>query len=395
MINILFIYNVIEPSSIMMKRFMKQLCMFYNLEFIGKKAVEVKEADINCADILLFIRSQSPIEAQLSKLVKKKEKVIALVLDDDFYALDHYNVRRVIQKWSLDIVLHNVDYVISGNDALGKKMCKLGSCKYARIDTTITDKDIYTRIFTKIDGIIKIVYYASDGSLSSFNNIISGMLEIIAERYGDKIKWYFYTVHPNMKGTIYEHQAIYYKRLSYDDFKKSMRLGDYDIGIAPLNETEQTSGKYINKFMEYSMAGIPGIYSKVEPYSSFVRDGIDGVLCDNTSEGWLNAFEKMQNIDFRKQCVLNAQNRLREEFSEDRVFSRLVHDMPELLFYKAPSDKRVTRRDLLAVHLISDIMNVIDPICRVVGRWRIEGFRSVVKWTWEQYVSKFLIDKSI
>ena len=355
--NILLIYSVLEPTSIMVMRMLTSLCEKYELNLINRRAKTVNENDMNFADVIIFIRSQSPLEAQLSKLVKKKERCTALVLDDDFYALDHYSVRRVVQKRSLDIVLRNADYVISGNDALAKKMCRLGICKYARVDTVVSSNDIYTNDFSRIDGIARVVYYASDGVVNSFNSVVGSILDLVAEKYGDRIRWYFYTVHPDMKGTIYENQVVYFERLPYDDFKKSMRLGDYDIGIAPLIATEQTRGKYINKFMEYSMAGIPGIYSKVEPYSSFIRDGIDGVLCDNTPDGWLGAFERMQDAGFRRQCVFNAQKRLQDEFSEDKIFSRLIHDIPELFSYEAPSDKKVTRWDLLLVHLIANIMN--------------------------------------
>lgn len=59
---------------------------------------------------------------------------------------------------------------------------------------------------------------------------------------------------------------------------------DFDVGLAPLVNSEFNRSKSYIKALEYSALGIPVIASDVEPYSGFVIDGVTGFLVRKEKE---------------------------------------------------------------------------------------------------------------
>ena len=80
--------------------------------------------------------------------------------------------------------------------------------------------------------------------------------------------------------------------LDVHNFGKNLQV--IDIGICPLNqEIEFNKGKSNNKFVEYSMLGIPTVATNIEPYSC-IKNGETGILVDhNTTEEWVNALSEL------------------------------------------------------------------------------------------------------
>jgi hypothetical protein len=71
----------------------------------------------------------------------------------------------------------------------------------------------------------------------------------------------------------------------------SLRTRNVDVGIAPPN-TEFNRAKSGIKFLEYSAAGIPGVYSGVTPYLGLVHEGHTGLLA-NSLEAWEHDLERL------------------------------------------------------------------------------------------------------
>ncbi|WP_409200103.1 glycosyltransferase [Methanobrevibacter sp. DSM 116169] len=95
---------------------------------------------------------------------------------------------------------------------------------------------------------------------------------------------------------------------------------NWDIGIAPLEDSFFNNGKSELKYIEFSALGIPGVFSDVEVYNSVVIDGFNGYLASNNEE-W---FEKLQKLvldeNLRKDFISNAQRNILENYSlNDRV----------------------------------------------------------------------------
>jgi glycosyltransferase involved in cell wall biosynthesis len=83
----------------------------------------------------------------------------------------------------------------------------------------------------------------------------------------------------------------------------------WDLAIAPLEENVFTRCKSDIKFLDYSVLGIPGIYSRGSVYGETIRHLENGYLADNDTESWIEAFELMLTDDeLRRQMSGKAQD---------------------------------------------------------------------------------------
>lgn len=386
MANILFIYGLPEPAVTIPERFFLSFSKKYKCGFHSKQAKFVGAEDLAWSDVVICVRGQSVLEAGIISLAKKRGRLCACLIDDNFFAIKDHSFRRPLEEKALLEILKNIDVLLCTNDILGGKLCKLGNIKrYVRIDTSVCENEIYKRNIVQNDN-INVVYYSNDGTSDAFEKIICPILPRLFETYADKIQWTFFSAQPDFKGWEKKMKVEYVSRLSLDEFRSRLRKGAFNIGVAPLQENEFTECKYINKFMEFTTAGIPGIYSAVEPYVSFIKDGKTGLLCDNSPNDWLRAFEIMSNPEQRKKIMKNAQTQLKEEFSEQRIFERMRRDFPELVNYKAPHDIEIG--GMKYIHMRSLIYKIIAPFIRAWRRFKLEGIKSVCAWTWQHYICR-------
>lgn len=66
---------------------------------------------------------------------------------------------------------------------------------------------------------------------------------------------------------------------------------EWDLAIAPLEDTVFTRCKSDIKFLDYSALGIAGVYSRVPAYENTVRHLKTGYLSENNTESWREALE--------------------------------------------------------------------------------------------------------
>jgi O-antigen biosynthesis protein len=102
----------------------------------------------------------------------------------------------------------------------------------------------------------------------------------------------------------------------YDLFVPWLRsiIGYFDIAIAPLVDTPFNRRKSALKFMEYAACGIPVVASRVPPYSTTVREGVDALLADD-AESWTEQLARLaQDADLRQRLASAALARARDEF---------------------------------------------------------------------------------
>jgi glycosyltransferase involved in cell wall biosynthesis len=110
---------------------------------------------------------------------------------------------------------------------------------------------------------------------------------------------------------------------SYEAFLQVLAGRSWDIGIAPLAKTDFNLVKNINKWIEYSAAGVAMVGSVGLIYDECCADGC-GVVCDDSQ--WLISLDKLvRNPDLRFALVRNAQERLVRDYSIDRLTDQLLN----------------------------------------------------------------------
>lgn len=80
----------------------------------------------------------------------------------------------------------------------------------------------------------------------------------------------------------------------------------WDFGIAPLLKSIFTDSKSDIKFLDYSIIGVPGIYSNVPAYAGTVKHKINGLLCDNDLDAWVLSLETMITSSLVRSTLADA-----------------------------------------------------------------------------------------
>ena len=105
----------------------------------------------------------------------------------------------------------------------------------------------------------------------------------------------------------------------------------FDIGLAPLLDDEFHRSKTNNKFREYGACQIAGVYSNVDTYSRYIRDGETGLLVDNTTETWITALTRLiTDPQLRLKIVRQALDYAHQNFSQEaylRVWQSQVENV--------------------------------------------------------------------
>lgn len=81
---------------------------------------------------------------------------------------------------------------------------------------------------------------------------------------------------------------------------------DFDVGLAPLVDTQFARSKSAVKALEYSALGIPVIASDVEAYRGFVLDGVTGYLVRREHEWAKRLYELASDTAMREEMGAKA-----------------------------------------------------------------------------------------
>jgi GT2 family glycosyltransferase/glycosyltransferase involved in cell wall biosynthesis len=104
--------------------------------------------------------------------------------------------------------------------------------------------------------------------------------------------------------------------------------GRWDVAVAPLAPTPFNAYKSDLKFLEYAALGLPGVYSRLEPYADSVEDGVTGMLADPDPACWVEALVSLAKPDLGRETAERARAKVLRERTMRLHASRYV----DLLF---------------------------------------------------------------
>lgn len=95
-------------------------------------------------------------------------------------------------------------------------------------------------------------------------------------------------------------------------------LTHFDIGLAPLEDSDFNRAKSNIKYLEYSGCKVPTIASAVEPYSSTIENYKTGILCKTKGAVFIDWYKAIKKLvlekDLRDKLAENANNYVKENF---------------------------------------------------------------------------------
>ncbi|HNB51598.1 MAG TPA: glycosyltransferase [Anaerolineales bacterium] len=176
---------------------------------------------------------------------------------------------------------------------------------------------------------------------------ITPVLLELRERYPDRLKFHFWGAPPphglnGLPDVAWTSQYF----SSYREFAAFFQTQTADIFVAPLVDHLFNRCKSPIKFLEYSALGVPGVYSRLNPFTDLITHGQEGWLAASPDE-WREGLEQLiENDTLRVQLVTQAQATIREkwllaqnafrwqeayQFAVERAAKKEPHVLPGLM----------------------------------------------------------------
>lgn len=154
--------------------------------------------------------------------------------------------------------------------------------------------------------------------------IVESALLRIADRFGSSVKFIFMGFVTENLRRLPNLEIVEFE--AYEDYPRVLSSLRLDIALAPLVDSRFNRCKSNIKWLEYSLAGVAGIFSDLPPYNSCVEDGETGLLVGNSSDAWYSAIEKLVGDPGWRQTVAeSASRRVHERFSLNAVADQYLH----------------------------------------------------------------------
>lgn len=297
-----------------------------------EKVENLSFAELNSADSILIVRETSFSLLYIVRIARKAGFFIGVFFDDDMLFPPKSVASIPWVRYSSKRCVKLADFVLSSNPHLAHKYAEISRFKRGCVLHTPVRKELINQI-PKGGNVstVKIVYAAGPAHDVLFLNYIKPVLHKLDKRYGNQISLTFVGVKPDLSNETYSFKIDYKEGMPLEEYRKFMREQCFHIGLAPLNEDEFSSCKYFNKFIEYTIVGVVGIYTKCRPYTYVVRDRVNGFLADNTDEAWFKKIcEAIDDKEKRLNCLETAIDYLKREHNVEVIKEKLLKELPEL-----------------------------------------------------------------
>ena len=148
----------------------------------------------------------------------------------------------------------------------------------------------------------------------------------LAMKYPGRLEFMFYGANlefeENLPATITNCQS---ETFVFADYVKIALAQKANIAIAPLEDIPYNHCKSSIKYFEYTAMGLPGVYSRVTPYTSVIVEGKNGFTASSIHE-WIDALSQLiENPHLREKITLAAQETVRRDW----LLSDHAHLWPE------------------------------------------------------------------
>ncbi|BAZ45973.1 glycosyl transferase family protein [Chondrocystis sp. NIES-4102] len=234
------------------------------------------------------------------KQCKQNNLPIVFEIDDDLtnvpkekdpmgiYAKTAIGIKAIVEASST---------VIVSTEPLSQKLSRYNS-NIVVIPNTICEytwlKPISPELFSHVDKTDKFeILYMGNPTHSEDLAIIKPVFERLAN---DGYNIQLYVIGGEQKDT--NSNQMWYERIEipsasrhYPQFVPWFRniSQSFNLAIAPLVDNEFNRCKSPLKFLQYSVVGLPAIYSNCTPYREVVTHGVNGFLSNNDQQSWVNA----------------------------------------------------------------------------------------------------------
>ncbi len=301
---------------------------------------EVTEEDLLWLDVLYVIRGDSPYILSLATWCKKHNKIVIYVLDDNLLEIPNnldssaYYLKRSTKR-SINKLINLANGFVSPSEKLIKKY---STTKHHTLQ--IIEPSINPILNKETNNVIKIGFAGSIDHANDIDNMLKDVFIELKNKYGNSISIELFGPKTSSSHDL---NLVYYPFLdSYSSYQDKMRELNWDIGLAPLEDTIFNQYKHYNKLVEYETYGIAGVYSDVYPYKYAVKNLENGILTKNDKESWYDSISLLiDNALLRKDISQNCLNEANTKYSLQLSSTELFDFLEGFKYKKKDCSKKI------------------------------------------------------
>lgn len=309
----------------------------YEIQFVA--TVNFRKQHLVWADMLVTVRGSEAATLHIVREARRLGRFVVYYLDDDLLNLPKdsasyaYFSKHHLEK-NMREILSLCDVLWGVNTRIKEKYLPL--CQtYRWVQNRVPMEAVSTLRTDTSEYPVKILYAGSTDHEKMVREILSPAVRQICAARGDKVHFTFVGPDPGIKDCL---QVSYHRFFAdYQAYHAFVEQQNFSIGLAVVRTDDFYQCKYYNKFVEYSGIGVAGVYTDCDLYRQVVVNGENGLLCENTTQGWITAIERLVDDPLlRQSCIVEAQKLLQREFQHSDICDGLVSQMPELTDFRAP-----------------------------------------------------------
>ena len=293
------------------------------IEWLVMEGTEVEPADLEWADVLVVSRTSDKAALDAVRSAKSEYKIpVVFTWDDDFFVIPE-SIGAVAAHHREPTIVAGLEEILRTAD-----LVKASSARIAERSRLYSKRVVqypYGFDFAQLDGAhqavkpltsgVVIGFFGSAGHSAVLESIL-GALHRVAKLSPD-VSFEFFGLNSDKLRMLPRTTFIPFSQ-SANESLKMLRSRKWDIGLAPLEVNDFNRAKLPTKYRDYGACQIAGIYTKIDPYESVVREGQTGLLVDNTEDGWVTAILSLVNDPvLRRNIAAQAHVHVRNELGID------------------------------------------------------------------------------
>ena len=332
----------------------------------------VIDVDLNAANgaDAIVIQRNFPSQNTYASLRYLAATGIPLIYDIDDAFLDipenhlgytHYDSLRPYIKW----MLTQADLITASTNYLAESLRKYTSRRIA-VQPNLVDWQLFDAHPRRQEHICHILVAGTQSHREDWKLIETPILQILANQTA-AVRFIFLGDVPERLKNNPRVESLPFES-NYKSYAKVLQTLPVQLALIPLVDTPFNRAKSNIKWLEYSAAGIPGIYSDVEPYNNCVRSGIDGILVNNSVEAWTHAISSLMYDSVQRLSLINeARTRVSTQHSIDAGLSNYIDIFANQI--GRPHKKQFAGEiDIFSLHVGRRALRILDQ--RLLWRLR-------------------------
>lgn len=230
--------------------------------------------------------------------------------------------------------LRHADLVTTSTQILADRVRELNG------NVVVVPNVVDPRLHAKVVGRTKESRHASDiriywgGGGGHYDDLLvvkKALLRIFAKY--PKVKLVFSNFIPDWAADLPPFRVFMIRFAHFNAYPKVLKWLCADVALAPLVDNEFNRCKSHVKYLDYAMAGIPGVYQDLAPYET-VEDGVTGLKAVSEND-WYEAIATLiEGADLRRSIAESAKSDVLANWTIDGHVGHYESMLKELLAVK-------------------------------------------------------------